>query len=144
MSDFHIFNSRFTLFAFVSLILPSGSLHTDNNHIFVFGAGYVGSNMCQTIKRTDTTSHVYLSASCRQSDRATALKVGGLCDESYVFDIDDTYLGLNQMGQAALADATHVFVTVPPVADKDRDPLLALHAGNVQPPPHGRQSPSEI
>jgi len=121
--------SRLTLLSFVSLIFPNESLCPDNSHIFVFGAGYVGSYLCQTIKRTESTSLAYLSASCRQSERASTLKVGGLCDESYVFDIDDAYLGLNQKGLAALADATHVFVTVPPVADMDRDPLLALHAG---------------
>lgn len=121
----------FIIFIFVSLIIMSESLCPDS-HIFVFGAGYVGSFLCQTVKRDDRISHVHLSASCRQHERATSIKIGGLCDDSYVFDIDDSYSGLNNRGLDALADATHVFITVPPVADMDRDPLLALHAGTHQ------------
>ena len=47
--------------------------------------------------------------------------------DAHVFDLDDGYTGLDDRGLAALASATHVLATVPPVADFDRDPLLALH-----------------
>jgi hypothetical protein len=48
---------------------------------------------------------------------------------AHVFDLDNSYVGFDNAGVAALADATHLFVTCPPVADLDRDPLLALHRG---------------
>ena len=47
--------------------------------------------------------------------------------DAHVFDLDDGYTGLDDRGLAALASATHVLATVPPVADFDRGPLLALH-----------------
>ena len=47
--------------------------------------------------------------------------------EAHRFDLDDDYTGLDAAGLEALSGATHVLATVPPIADGDRDPLLALH-----------------
>ena len=54
-----------------------------------------------------------------------ALRCAGV--DTFAFDLDDAYTGLEPAGLEALAAATHLLITVPPVADLDRDPLLALH-----------------
>ena len=49
----------------------------------------------------------------------------------HTFDLDEQYSGLDRAGMAALAEATHLVATVPPIADLDRDPLLALHEADL-------------
>ena len=66
-----------------------------------------------------------VSGSCRSADKASALCAVGI--DTYTFDLDESYEGLMVQGLAALKTATHVLATVPPIADFDRDPLLALH-----------------
>ena len=67
----------------------------------------------------------HVSGSCRAADRADALRSAGI--DAHTFDLDDGYAGLEPAGLRALNEATHVLATVPPIADLDRDPLLALH-----------------
>ena len=74
------------------------------------------------------TDALRISCSCRDAAKAAALADSGLVDDAHVFDLDDWYTGLDARGLEALASATHVVVTMPPVADLDRDPLLALHS----------------
>ena len=66
-----------------------------------------------------------MSGSCRAADSAEALRSAGI--DAHTFDLDDGYAGLELAGLVALSEATHVLATVPPIADLDRDPLLALH-----------------
>ena len=61
----------------------------------------------------------------RTAENAENLRAAGF--DAHIFDLDDGYTGLDDRGLAALASATHVLATVPPVADIDRDPLLAQH-----------------
>lgn len=98
------------------------------DHLFVFGAGFTGRRLCQ-LAREDLGSDVRISASCRQRSIADALVAEDLCNDSFTFDLDSTYRGLCERGWAALESATHLVVTVPPIADFDKDPLLALHRG---------------
>ncbi len=102
----------------------------------MFGAGYTGQWFCKAIRELDEgrggaggerRSAVRISASTRSREQAEGLEASGLVDDAHAFDLDEAYLGLDAAGQAALRSATHVLVTVPPVADRDRDPLLALH-----------------
>mmetsp|Transcript_82474 Transcript_82474/g.160858 ORF Transcript_82474/g.160858 Transcript_82474/m.160858 type:complete len:412 (-) Transcript_82474:66-1301(-) len=95
-------------------------------HLFVFGAGFVGQRLCE-LAREELGGGVRISTSCRQRDKADAIERGNVCDDAYVFDIDNTYTGLSAQGRAALSTATHLVVTVPPVADFDKDPLLEFH-----------------
>ena len=46
-------------------------------------------------------------------------------------DLDDSYTGLLQDGLADLVAASHVIQTIAPIADFDRDPLLALHGDEL-------------
>mmetsp|Transcript_68635 Transcript_68635/g.114059 ORF Transcript_68635/g.114059 Transcript_68635/m.114059 type:complete len:338 (-) Transcript_68635:214-1227(-) len=89
-------------------------------HLFIAGLGYVGLHIACAARDAGWR----VSGSCR------ACKVELFRDmgvSAHIFDLDDACSGLSSNGLAALADATHVMATVPPIADLDRDPLLSLH-----------------
>lgn len=96
-------------------------------HLFVFGLGYVGLQVGLSAQELGWR----VSGSVRAAEKATVLEqTTGI--EVHTFDLDDEYTGLSAGGSAALADATHLVCTVPPVADLDRDPLLALHGEDLR------------
>jgi len=101
-------------------------------HLFVFGAGYTGLRLCRLAKEK-LGSSVRISASVRGgvdgAQRAAALLTTPWVDDAHAFDLDYEYSGLTAEGCAALKEATHVVATLPPIADSDRDPLLAFHRG---------------
>ena len=92
------------------------------SRLFIFGLGYVGRQVAYEALKQGVW---HVSGSCRSPEKAVALRGAGV--ETFAFDLDDAYTGLEPAGLEALAAATHLLVTVPPVADLDRDPLLALH-----------------
>ena len=49
-----------------------------------------------------------------------------------MLDLDDNYCGLSSEGIADLQSSSHVVQTVAPIADFDRDPLLALHGDALE------------
>ena len=89
--------------------------------LFVAGCGYVGLRVANEARARGYE----VSGSVRNAEKAENLRAAGF--DAHIFDLDDGYTGLDDRGLAALASATHVLATVPPVADFDRDPLLALH-----------------
>ena len=112
----------------------SSPMDDEIEHLFVFGAGYVGSELCRAARRRYGDG-VRISATCRAGPEAPlvieALEASGAVDDAHSFDLDYEYKGLDLAGRRALAAATHVVATVPPIADFDRDPLLALHRGGI-------------
>ena len=92
-------------------------------HLFIFGLGYVGLRAGISCERELGWR---VSGCCRSAEKAEAISAAHAI-EAHTFDLDENYDGLDADGLAALADATHVLATTPPVADFDRDPLLALH-----------------
>lgn len=97
--------------------------------LFVFGLGYVGLRVAE-----QALCHGYeVAGSIRVSadapGRLQALELAGV--QACTFDLDESYSGLSALGLESLRRATHVLATVPPVADLDRDPLLALHGEDV-------------
>ena len=92
-------------------------------HLFIFGLGYVGLRAGIACERELGWR---VSGCCRSAEKAEAISAAHAI-EAHTFDLDENYAGLDAGGLAALADATHVLATTPPVADFDRDPLLALH-----------------
>jgi nucleoside-diphosphate-sugar epimerase len=92
-------------------------------HLFVAGLGYVGERLAV---RAASELGWRVSGSCRTADKAALIRRRSGID-AYPFDLDDEYVGLNRDGLDALSSATHVLATVPPIADFNRDPLLALH-----------------
>ena len=105
-----------------------------DDHLFVFGAGYVGLHLCRAA-RARFGPALRISASCRAGpgfdDRAARLLASGCVDDAHAFDLDISYSGLGPDGRRALGKATHVVCTVAPVADFGQDPLLALHGGGA-------------
>ncbi|CAE8612638.1 unnamed protein product [Polarella glacialis] len=96
------------------------------HRLFIFGLGYVGVHV--GCRARDSGWHV--SGASRTAEKAARLR-GAFGIETHTFDIDDDYTGLSSSGLEALRKATHVLATVPPVADFDKDPLLALHAADL-------------
>jgi nucleoside-diphosphate-sugar epimerase len=92
-----------------------------SRHLFIFGLGYVG----ERIGLRAAAAGWHVSGSVRSREKMVAFENSPI--DCHCFDIDEDYCGLDTLGLAALRDATHVVATVPPVADFDRDPLLALH-----------------
>jgi len=89
--------------------------------VFIVGLGYVGTHLARTARDMGWS----VAGTCRSADKAAALQAAGIA--AHVLDLDDSYGGLDSGGLVALTSATHVVCTMPPVADLDRDPLLALH-----------------
>mmetsp|Transcript_32327 Transcript_32327/g.47135 ORF Transcript_32327/g.47135 Transcript_32327/m.47135 type:complete len:323 (+) Transcript_32327:2-970(+) len=50
----------------------------------------------------------------------------------HVLDLDESYVGLDEHGLSDLVSATHVIQTVAPLADFDRDPILAFHEDDLR------------
>ena len=97
-------------------------------HLFVFGLGYVGLRLGAAARQLGWR----VSGSVRSAERAEGVRAAtGI--EAHRFDLDDDYNGLDAAGLEALSGATHVLATVPPIADGDRDPLLALHGERLRP-----------
>jgi nucleoside-diphosphate-sugar epimerase len=93
--------------------------------LFVFGLGYVGLRVAEEAlgRGYDVAGSIRTSADAPA--RLQALQLAGI--RACTFDLDESYCGLSAPGLESLRRATHVLATVPPVADLDRDPLLALH-----------------
>jgi len=97
-------------------------------HLVGFGLGYVGLQAALTARDLGWR----VSGTCRSASRASEIAAATGLTSVHAFDLDEEYAGLTEAGLAQLADATHLLATVPPVADFDRDPLLALHAEEVE------------
>lgn len=99
--------------------------------IFIGGLGYTGSQIAADLHAA--FPHAVISATVRSTARRSALLASPLPpwlaeDRIHVLDIDDTYTGLlSTKGLDDLLQADTIFQTIPPIADFDRDPLLALH-----------------
>ena len=90
--------------------------------LFIFGLGYVGLELGLEAQRIGWS----VSGSVRSAEKAQLISARSGID-AHTFDLDEHYSGLDDAGRSALMEATHLVATVPPIADLDRDPLLALH-----------------
>jgi len=116
-----------------STLALSASPPPPPSRVFIGGLGYCGSRIARAF-RDSYGSECTIAATVRSSERRDALLTsppdwlnldGG--DAIHVLDMDDDYSGLSPDGVRDLELATHVVQTVAPIADFDRDPLLALH-----------------
>lgn len=89
--------------------------------MFIFGIGYVGLAFARFLHK-----HKWdVSGTCSSEERRDALEAIGL--RAFRFNSDNDGEGLEQEGLQALEDATHMIITVPPVADFDKDPVLFVY-----------------
>jgi nucleoside-diphosphate-sugar epimerase len=115
-----------------SLALALTSVERPPLRFFIGGLGYCGSRLAARLRNEfpDCT----ISGTVRSQTRKQSILADRLVEEKcgsnlrvHVLDLDENYVGLDQEGQRDLTLATHVVQTVAPIADFDRDPLLALH-----------------
>ena len=117
---------RLALVAVAVAACGASTTHTHTpQRVFVCGLGYCG------LRAADAFHEAYpscaVAGSVRSAEKAAALRSARPWLETFVFDLDATYRGLDEAGAAALGASTHVVATMPPIADGDEDPLLALH-----------------
>ena len=86
--------------------------------LFVFGLGYTSLGLANVLLRAGWR----VSGTVRDAERAASLAARGV--DAHVWRPDDG-VALRPDALDALRDATHVLNSVPPVADFDRDPVLA-------------------
>ena len=99
---------------------------TSTPHLFVAGLGYVGERA-----GLHAIAHGWrVSGFCRTADKANMLRRRSGID-AYHLDLDDQYTGLSSEALEALSGASHLLMTVPPIAGRNRDPVLALHGHQV-------------
>lgn len=93
--------------------------------LFILGLGFVGQHVSSVARGIGWQ----VAGSCRTAKKAEAMQQAGI--EAYLFNINESPLGLTAQGLAALRASTHVLVTVPPVAGFDGDPMLMLHGRSL-------------
>lgn len=111
--------------------VPSSS-STPPKHVFIGGLGYCGSRIASSIH--SSYPECIISGTVRSTERRDAIlssPPSWLTGSVHVMDLDDSYTGLLQDGLADLVAASHVIQTIAPIADFDRDPLLALHGDEL-------------
>ena len=117
-------------YALLPIVVATASLRTapptaPPQRLFVAGLGYCGLRAARAFRAAYPACAI--AGSARSEERAAALRRDHPWLDARVFDLDDAYRGLDGAGEAALGAATHVVCTMPPIADGDADPLLALH-----------------
>ena len=117
-------------YALLPIVVATASLRTappaaPPQRLFVAGLGYCGLRAARAFRAAYPACAI--AGSARSEERAAALRRDHPWLDARVFDLDDAYRGLDVAGEAALGAATHVVSTMPPIADGDADPLLALH-----------------
>lgn len=102
-------------------------------HIFIGGLGYCGSRIAAALH--EQYPDCIISGTVRSKERRDAILSSSsnswLTGSVHVLDLDDNYIGLDTDGVMDLASASHIIQTVAPIADFDRDPLLALHSDTL-------------
>lgn len=113
------------------LLVSSAAALAPPRSVFVAGLGYCGLRTARTFH--DTFPECSVSGCVRSVEKAAALREALPWLDAHVLDLDGDYGGLDAAGAAALRASTHVVQTIAPIADGDRDPLLALHGDDVAP-----------
>jgi nucleoside-diphosphate-sugar epimerase len=91
----------------------------DTPRLFIFGLGYAATTFARAMK----DRAAWIGGTVRTAEKAATLIAGGL--HAVVFDGTSSGVGV----KAALAEATHVLVSIPP--GEGADPVLAHHAEDI-------------
>lgn len=114
--------------------ITTTTLEYTPSNIFIGGLGYTGSLLASTIHKAFPSAKI--SGTVRSSERRDALLNSStlppwLSGQLHVLDIDDNYSGLDINGLRDLMDADTIIQTIAPIADFDRDPILAFHGKDL-------------
>ena len=98
--------------------------------MFIGGLGYTGSRLASFIHNEYPAAKI--SGTVRSTERRDGLlnsstRPSWLSGDVHVLDIDENYAGLDAKGLNDLMEADTIIQTVAPIADFDRDPILAFH-----------------
>ena len=98
--------------------------------VFIGGLGYTGSRLASSIHNEFPAAKI--SGTVRSTERRDGLlnsstRPSWLSGYVHILDMDDNYVGLDANGLNDLMEADTIIQTVAPIADFDRDPILAFH-----------------
>ncbi|KAL3684956.1 hypothetical protein R1sor_002978 [Riccia sorocarpa] len=93
--------------------------------LFIFGFGYTSSALATDLRSKNWD----ISGTCRSTDARSTLEDCGF--QSFLFNSDNDGEELQGGGLKVLQQATHWLVSIPPVGDFDRDPVLAVHSDDL-------------
>ena len=130
----------------VSLAVASSTTSHQVDHyprFFIGGLGYCGYRLASRLRKEFPSCAIV--GTVRSKSRQKDMKDKALQDfdgRVRVFDLDENYCGLasaddqevghDRDGLEDLMQATHIIQTIAPIADFDRDPLLALHTSILE------------
>ena len=120
---------------YLSFSAPCNALSSGSTQqpfrFFIGGLGYCGSRIA--IKLRHEFPDCEISGCVRSESSKQGIDADSLADvKVHVLDLDQEYRGLDEAGLDDLFQATHIIQTVAPIADFDRDPLLALHGATLE------------
>lgn len=101
-------------------------------HFFLCGLGYCGSRLAVRLRKEFPTCQIAGSVRSEESRSRQRQDLHDAHVRVHVLDLDQNYIGLDHLGREDLSRATHIVQTVAPIADLDRDPLLALHLDTLK------------
>jgi nucleoside-diphosphate-sugar epimerase len=112
------------------MMLISQQYSPPPSNIFIGGLGYTGSHIAAVIRNAFPTAKI--SGTVRSIERRdgfldSSTRPAWLTGDVHVLDLDDKYIGLDSNGLNDLMEADVVIQTVAPIADFDKDPILAFH-----------------
>ena len=118
------------LFVLLLLKIVNRTHQYTPSNVFIGGFGYTGSRLASAI--CGNFPGCKISGTVRSRERRDDLihsssRPPWLSGDAHVLDIDDQYIGLDSEGLSDLMEADTVIQTVAPIADFDRDPILAFH-----------------
>lgn len=106
---------------------------SEPSHLFIGGLGFCGIRIAEVFR--EAFPECQISGCVRSEERKESIlsqmSARNVNMNVHVLDLDDDYSGLDTKGLSDLTSASHIIQTVAPIADFDRDPLLALHAENL-------------
>lgn len=93
----------------------------ETSRLFIFGFGYTSTALALGIKDKKWN----ITGTCRRSDDRSVLEECGF--HTVLFNSENDGEELNDHGLQKLQQATHWLISIPPVGDFDKDPVLAVH-----------------
>ncbi|KAH7414637.1 hypothetical protein KP509_14G002600 [Ceratopteris richardii] len=102
----------------------SSLVRMEDKRVFIFGVGYVGLAFARHLHSQAWN----ISGTCSSEDRRIAVQEAGF--QTFLFNSNDG-TNLSEERILALQNATHVLVSIPPVAELDGDLVLSTYKEQI-------------